>query len=327
MVNQAVVKTPILIPSFSSKIGAFAREDLKEVLLWSKEFLTSATLLSAYDIFHNLHPSPSELGEITEILFVDSGGYETSIDNDISESYQTRAGTGAWDQEKLIKVYSEIPKEYNVVIVNFDESGVRQPIAQQAEHASRLFERFPHFNSNFLIKTESRDQKYVKLENVLESLGDLGRFRILGFTEKEIGNTALDRMRFIANVRMRLDSLGLDMPIHIFGSLDPVSTILYFIAGAEIFDGLTWLRYAYYQGMAVYSENFRFLERQPTEKNNASRKHILQNNIAELDRMRNEMILFAGSGKYSSFKYYAGQIERTVQHFDESIREGASHGR
>ena len=46
-----------------------------------------------------------------------------------------------------------------------------------------------------------------------------------------------------------------DKPIHVWGGLDPISTPLYFFAGADIFDGVSWLRYAYYNGVAICSES------------------------------------------------------------------------
>ncbi len=49
-------------------------------------------------------------------------------------------------------------------------------------------------------------------------------------------------MQNIAKLRKALDKAGLNIPLHVFGSLDTVTTPLYFLAGADIFDGLTWLR-------------------------------------------------------------------------------------
>jgi hypothetical protein len=62
-------------------------------------------------------------------------------------------------------------------------------------------------------------------------------------------------MENCARLRLALDDAKLPLPIHIFGSLDPMSVCLYFLAGAEIFDGLTWLRYGYSDGVALYRQN------------------------------------------------------------------------
>jgi hypothetical protein len=34
-----------------------------------------------------------------------------------------------------------------------------------------------------------------------------------------------------------LDEAGVKSPIHVFGALDPLTVCLYFVAGAEVFDG------------------------------------------------------------------------------------------
>ena len=80
---------------------------------------------------------------------------------------------------------------------------------------------------------------------------ELSHFSIIGFTEKELGPSLLKRMTAIARVRRALKEVNLDLPIHVFGSLDTISTPLYFLAGADIFDGLTWLRYAFRDGVRI----------------------------------------------------------------------------
>ena len=63
-------------------------------------------------------------------------------------------------------------------------------------------------------------------------------------------------MTTIAHIRIAMKDSGANAPIHIFGSLDPVTTPLYFIAGADIFDGLSWLRYTFSNGDAYYMESY-----------------------------------------------------------------------
>ena len=71
----------------------------------------------------------------------------------------------------------------------------------------------------------------------------------------------MERILNIAKLRYALDDAGIDAPIHVFGALDPVSSGAYFIAGAEIFDGLTWLRYSYDDQVhvCVYHSNHGWL--------------------------------------------------------------------
>jgi hypothetical protein len=63
-------------------------------------------------------------------------------------------------------------------------------------------------------------------------------------------------MQNIAKLRNALTKAGIDIPIHVFGSLDSVTTPLYFLAGADVFDGLTWLRFAFHEGQTLYKQNY-----------------------------------------------------------------------
>jgi len=65
-----------------------------------------------------------------------------------------------------------------------------------------------------------------------------------------------ERLTFLSSLRSLLDDAGLDIPIHVFGGLDPLMTPLYFWAGADVFDGLSWLRYAYAHGRSLYAKSF-----------------------------------------------------------------------
>ncbi|WP_439373037.1 hypothetical protein [Bradyrhizobium sp. DASA03120] len=77
-------------------------------------------------------------------------------------------------------------------------------------------------------------------------------FDIVGVTEKEAGDTFFERLAFVARLRALLDANNVHKPIHVFGGLDPFMTPLYFLAGADVVDGLTWLRMAFSDTGARY---------------------------------------------------------------------------
>jgi hypothetical protein len=87
--------------------------------------------------------------------------------------------------------------------------------------------------------------------------------------------------------------------------LDTLSTALYFVAGAEIFDGLTWLRFGYHKGQTVYAQNFG-----ATNINNGLLQDFRElastmwkENYYYLERLRDQMIGFARTGKWTAFKH------------------------
>ena len=91
-------------------------------------------------------------------------------------------------------------------------------------------------------------------KNLLPYLERLRNIDIVGVTEKELGKGLFDRLKRIALLRQGLNDAGLELPIHIWGGLDPVTTPIYFFAGADIFDGISWLRYSFHGGRATNLE-------------------------------------------------------------------------
>jgi hypothetical protein len=55
---------------------------------------------------------------------------------------------------------------------------------------------------------------------------------------------------------------GVQIPLHIFGCLDPLTIILYFLCGADIFDGLAWLKYTFFNNLALYYNNHSLINAQ-----------------------------------------------------------------
>jgi len=68
---------------------------------------------------------------------------------------------------------------------------------------------------------------------------------IIGFPEREIGPNIIQACLFIKKLRQKLDENKIFKPIHIFGCSDPKSIILFVLSGADLFDGLGWIKYAF----------------------------------------------------------------------------------
>ena len=74
--------------------------------------------------------------------------------------------------------------------------------------------------------------------------------------------------------------------MHIFGSLDPVCTPLYFLAGADIFDGLSWIRFSYRDDIAVYHKNNTPLRYGIGDSDRLSRYRSLDSNLHYLSELK-----------------------------------------
>jgi hypothetical protein len=254
------ITTPILVPSFSSKGFPSARSGktwVARALEITSEWLTGSMLISAYDIFHKNIPSPTRLLCTPEVTLLDSGGYEAGFDEDLSTVAVKNHRPKAWSLRNLRTVLDAWPDRFAAVFTSYDHPARRVPLSVQIREARELFDRYPKQMHSLLLKP-GRGQQHLGpiLTKVTARPNVLAGFDVIGVTEKELGDSMLDRMQRIAELRLGLDQVGNAAPIQVFGALDPLSSCLYFIAGAEIFDGLTWLRYAYLDGMCVYRANY-----------------------------------------------------------------------
>jgi hypothetical protein len=245
--GEQIAETPIVVPSFSSK----GFPDVSKIVETLAQSITDTALISAYDISHG---HLTAVPQFPAYLFLDSGGYECGKDTELSDTRLNDYVPAEWSLEKLQKVLDEWRGDQPTIAVSFDHPKHRIPVIEQIKRARELF-KGRQFGRELLIKPSSETAIRIDLPEVIASLRKLDDFDVLGFTERELGFSIFDRMMKIAKIRSGLDQVGLSIPIHIFGSLDTISTPLYFISGADIFDGLTWLRYAYSNGQAVYQKN------------------------------------------------------------------------
>lgn len=305
---EVELKTPLLVPSFSSKGFGFSKSgksEVKELVKFASEYLERTMLVSAYDVHYGHTQRPKALFKITDLIFLDSGGYETTHDHDLSTIKKRKWQFADWKVELYYEVLSSWPEYIPAVFVSYDHGSRRRHLDKQISAAKRLFERYPNQFSDFLIKPNSKKQPYLNLDEILKHIDDYKCFDIIGFTEKELAPSPLGRMVFIAIIRKALDATGVNIPIHIFGSLDPLSSWLYFLAGAEIFDGLTWARYAYYNGHCLYYQNYGVLEVELNRSEDFSRSMAAAKNLVYLDKLQSQMRGFAVDPKFDKIDYHS----------------------
>jgi hypothetical protein len=297
--NAPSVSTPLLLPSFSSK--GFPK--VEATLEAMEEYISEEVLISAYDLHYSLIKPPFDFAST---IFLDSGGYEASKDSELSETFERDHIPRDWSPEMYAEVVSNWSSASPTVFVSFDHPEHRQSVAEQIERAKALELPNKHSSRALLIKPESKTAKRLRLKNIIPAVRDMTKFSVIGVTEKEIGNSVLDRMVNIASLRNEIDRHFKDLPIHIFGSLDTLSTYLYFLAGADIFDGLTWLRYAFSDGDTIYRHNFGTLTLPISTNSDIVEGRCWSHNYQYMRQMRLEMRKFTVDENFEHFgKHHA----------------------
>jgi hypothetical protein len=244
------VSTPIIVPSFSSR----GFPEVKNIYTKTKEYISDVSLISAYDIHYELR---EENIYASDILFIDSGGYETqpiklTATSDDVYAYRDSTSVRPWTRELHQAVLNDLQPFSQLVLISYDDWDKHQSTLSQIETAKSLFQNYPNFASNFLYKPETPVHKVINVDSLLEHAHYLTSFSILGITEKELGDSILKRCQNLIKIRSVLQEQDIQIPIHILGCLDPVLMISYFLCGADIFDGLAWLRYAFVNGLTLY---------------------------------------------------------------------------
>jgi hypothetical protein len=280
-------------------VDSKGKSDVNEIYKTTLEFITDSMLISAYDIYYKNIKRPNY--KTAEITIVDSGGYEVADDNDLSTVIYTNNTRKEWTEDKLIEIYQRIPADYPVILVNYDHPDERKKMKRQINDAKLFFHNFPNHLHTILIKPEAKKQKNIQTESILQNIYEFKFFDVIGFTEKELGDSILLRMIAISKIRQALDNANISIPIHIYGSLDPITSILYFISGAEIFDGLTWIRYGFLDGSACYYQNYGVKTCEINWDMDRTKLFMLNSNLNYLNRLRNQMEKFLVNEDFSVF--------------------------
>lgn len=245
-----VGETPLLVPAVSSRVNL----PIKKLIQSIEEFVDGPLLLSAYDV--NFLDKKFPKVTFPELIFLDSGGYECNVDQYISDIGMYNPNPKKWTLSLYKKTLNEWDNNIPTVFISFDHPKVRQPMEKQISDANELLSNKEGYLKELLVKPETKKSHKINIERLSKYVNQLSDFNIIGFTEKELGNSVLDRMVSISKIRQILDDENITVPVHIFGSLDPVVTPLYYFAGADIFDGLSWLRFMFKDGDTLYHESF-----------------------------------------------------------------------
>ena len=130
----------------------------------------------------------------------------------------------------------------------------------------------------------------------------------------------LDRMALITTLRFAMDDAGVKNPIHIFGALDPLSVCLYYIAGAEIFDGLTWLRYAYNDGLCIYTHNLGVVKYGLHVPDNLVRSRALADNYYALQSLQQRLREFETTRNFDKLAPHANLLSDAYDSLKTKIK-------
>ncbi len=273
---------PLFVYSYSS----LGFSDLPERYIATRD-LAPIQLLSLYDVHYHLErlDIPNTFPPKSMIRFLDSGQYEAEGLRD-TWKFEPPAGQRPWSEELYVESAKNTVHEGDV-LVSYDDRSLS--LIDQMKESLALF-------ACLGVQDVKRDllmhPNGVSPDALAEAIADLAPdIDIIGLTEKDIGFPWFIAASYIHQLRTKLDALlERYIPIHIFGCFDPQTIPYLFFSGADIFDGLAWMRYYFRDGHAFYDKEFEY-DASPEnllEPDKAMRS-LLERNVEELERLRADL--------------------------------------
>jgi hypothetical protein len=212
------------------------------------------------------------------------------------------------------EVLDELSGELPFAVANFDYGTKQRPLLEQIAAGQKLLTKFPDFLTDFIIKPVG-EQRYLDVDEIIRHIKKFRAFHILGIAEKDLGKDLIEKLKFVAKLRLAMDREDVSMPIHLWGGLDPIFTPLYFFAGAEIFDGISWLRYAYIDGVATYRDCYNVISEGIETSTDHARALSLSHNLTFLRSQSTNFREFVihGAKKFDMFGSRAAALEKAYR--------------
>jgi hypothetical protein len=297
--------------------GRVARRDISETTLalelvgpWIKDSI----LVSAYDLYHRHLRRPERFFADKEVVFIDSGGYELGPGFDPTEPIHLFTPKKRFSREDYVEVLGSLSADLPFAVANFDWGTRRKPLVDQILAGQKLFRRFGGFLRDFIVKPVG-DERYLNIDEIIRHVAKFRAFDILGIAEKDLGMDLIERLKAVARLRLAMDRENVAIPIHVWGGLDPLLSPMYFFAGAEIFDGISWLRYAYIDGVATYRDSYSILAGTIETPTDHARGLALSHNLESLRGLATGLRDFVlhGGKTFDMFGRHAAAIEKAYR--------------
>lgn len=298
---------PLFVYSYSSR----GFRDVIERLEHSLPYVPSY-LLSLYD-YEYILPSGLILAEDSRIRIWDSGGYETTI----CPTCRSTASPKKWDENTYIQTANRIPWNGLDVLVSYDVPHESRCIQQQIERALHLYTKVEGtYDRDILIHVPDNTDPYALTETLKPYTNE---FQILGLTEKEIAPTWAHGVYFINRLRSALSALEMEryIPIHVFGCFDLKTVIRFALAGADIFDGLTWLRHLFLNRETLYRREIEYvvpIEQLLTADIELS---MILHNIQDMEQARSDLTYAIYANDMEVLEKETSEIYEVIRYFNE----------
>lgn len=305
------LKTPFFFPAVSTVKTNFSPMEYVDLL---RKVQYPGYLVSAYDIYGEKDEDKRELikkvSESTEqglFTFLDSGNYESYWHKD-----------SKWTINKLESILKEISVDfcfsYDVFWNNKQKEYIKETITQIAKTAS-----FQKRGTTVPIIHSTPELVPKIIKQVVDQINP----EVVSVPERELGYSIFERAKAVKLIRDELNKTEAPIPLHLLGTGNPISILIYSLCGADMYDGLEWCKNVVNPGTG---QLFHFVQKELIECNceacksdviyplktmahnlNFYQKFISKLNKSFKDNNFNELLEeYIDKGKISQIKKIAG---------------------
>jgi|Deesub1362A_J573_1020465.scaffolds.fasta_scaffold05925_2 queuine/archaeosine tRNA-ribosyltransferase len=230
--NGKVMNTPFFFPAISS---IRTNLDIIEYLKLIINMGYPGFLISSYDIYNSDKNKTNEICNIVSkstmentFTLLDSGHYEAFWYCDEEWSFQKMKSVlnrisvdfcfsfdVFWDKHKNIEQHIKNTITYIAMTAGEQKSGTTIPLLHSDP------ELFPKV-----------------VQRVVDGINP----EVIGVPERELGQSIFKRAATIKKIRDELDKTNRQILLHILGTGNPLSILIYTLCGADTYDGLEWCK-------------------------------------------------------------------------------------
>ncbi len=189
-------------------------------------------LISAFDIYYaaedqrqQIHTLLQHALEQEQLILLDSGNYE---------SYWK--GNNSWNTNNFHSVLKTEPYHLAFCFDKQEEYEEVSTIANQVEDSVMTSQPETQGATMIPIVHGSQDILPELSQQITQRLHPL----LLAIPERELGSGIIERSKTLLRIRRTLDKTGRYYPVHLLGTGNPISMLIYSICGADSYDGLEW---------------------------------------------------------------------------------------
>lgn len=225
------VRLPCFFPSVSSAAkNAFDPIDHLRILV-SVEF--PQFLISSYDLDTATQTDKVKIGKLLlqaaskgQVILLDSGLYEKKW-----------LSTKGWTKERFRRALGKATCHIAFCYDNPDPPVRVERISTQVIDAVTSDKEKSKFEA---IAPIVHTKKSGAFPEICARVAERLTCPLIAVPERELGEGVLECATTIAKIRSALNRLGTYVPLHILGTGNPLSILIYSWAGADSFDGLDW---------------------------------------------------------------------------------------